>query len=280
MWSDVVGLALFVSLNPMLLALILLMISRPRPIPNLVAFWIGCLIVNIPVWLVPLMLLHLVPSFEAVARDLATPSEQTGIQPLQLGTGVFCLLVATWIGVRLLRRRRVPEPAPAVAGGAGSTLVLDPDAPGAAAGNDTAGAGAGADQPAPGGLRGGYRNAKAAVGRLVGRARQAWENGAVWVSMVFGLAYVPPPPLVLLVNTIIVASGAPIGTQVAAVLVFIIVMLAVFEIALLGYVFVPSRTEAILQPIHNWARDHRSQVLLILFAVVGTWQVVTASGLL
>ncbi|MGV0837954.1 GAP family protein [Mycolicibacterium thermoresistibile] len=274
MWGDVLGLALFVSLNPMLLALILLMISRPRPIPNLLAFWIGCLIVNVPIWLVPLMALHLVPSFESFARDLATPSATSGIQPLQFGTGVFCLLVAAWITVRLLRRR-VAEPVAVAAGGNASTLVLDAD--------DSAGAAvdtATDEAPPRGRVRRGYAAIRAAIGRLVSRVKEAWENGAVWVSLVFGLAYVPPPPLILLVNTIIVASGAPIGTQVVAVLVFIVMMLAVFEIALLSYVFAPRRTETVLQPIHDWARDHRMQVLLALFAIVGTWQVVTGAGII
>lgn len=273
MWGDVLGLALFVSLNPMLLALILLMISRPRPIPNLLAFWIGCLIVNVPVWLVPLMALHLVPSFESFAQNLATPSESSGIQPLQFGTGVFCLLAAAWIAVRLLRRR-VAEPVAAPTGGTASTLVLDSDEAVSTAAGTTS------DAAAPGGSKGVFAGIKAAVGRLVSRVKEAWQNGAVWVSLVFGLAYVPPPPLILLVNTIIVASGAPVGTQVLAVLVFIVTMLAVFEIALLSYVLAPARTEAVLQPIHDWARDHRMQVLLVLFAIVGTWQVITGAGLI
>lgn len=260
MWGDVLGLALFVSLNPMLLALILLMISRPRPIPNLLAFWIGCLIVNIPVWLVPLMALHLVPSFESWAQELATPSTDTGIQPLQFGTGVFCLLVAGWMTLRLLRQR-VAEPVPVAVGGNAST---PPES----------------EESGPTGGGGVFAGVRARFRRLVSRAKEAWENGAVWVSLVFGLAYVPPPPLVLLVNTIIVASGATVGTQVVAVLVFIVTMLAVFEIALLGYVIAPNRTEAVLQPIHDWARTHRMQVMLALFAIVGLWQVVTGAGLL
>jgi hypothetical protein len=62
MWGELLGLALLVSLNPVLLGFILLVISRPRPVQNLLAFWVGCLIVNVPAYLVSLMVLHLVPT--------------------------------------------------------------------------------------------------------------------------------------------------------------------------------------------------------------------------
>src|SRR5258708_38125729 len=117
MGGEVLGVALLVSLNPMLLGFILLVISRPRPVQNLLAFWVGCLIVNVPAFLVSLMVLHLVPTFASVARDLATPDPGSTVQPLQLGTGVLALLIAALMAVRLWVRQRANEPAPDGTGG-------------------------------------------------------------------------------------------------------------------------------------------------------------------
>lgn len=262
MWSDVLGLALLAALNPMLLAFILLVLSRPRPVQNLLAFWVGCLIVNVPLWLGALLALHLIPSFESFARDMVTPDPNSGVQPLQLGTGAFCLLIATLIAAHMMRRR-VKQPVPAGAGGPTSDLILDPTPP----------------RP-PGRIRSTFAPLESTIRRLFARAKEAWESGTVWVSLLFGLGYIAPPPLILLVDTIIVGSGVPIGTQILAVFAFIFVMLAVLEIALLSYAVTPGRTQAVLEPLHGWAQAHRMQILLALFVIVGVWQMITGAGLI
>lgn len=81
MWTEILGWALLVSLNPMLLGAIVLVISRPRPVQNLLAFWVGCVIVNVPALLIPLVALHSVPSFAALAQELATPDPPRGSSP-------------------------------------------------------------------------------------------------------------------------------------------------------------------------------------------------------
>ncbi|MGV9801530.1 GAP family protein [Mycobacterium sp. NPDC003449] len=268
MWGEILGLALVVSLNPVLLGFILLVISRPRPVQNLLTFWVGCLIVNAPAFLVTLFALHMVPAFADFAKDLATPDPHSGIQPLQLGTGLLALALAAAMMVRARVRQRAPASATVGADGGSSVLVLDTDT-------------SSADAPArPGRIRTALANLRAAFGRFVARLHDAWEGGALWVSLVFGMGYLPPPPLVLLVDTMIVGSGLPIGTQVVAAVVFVLAMLTVFEITLLCYVVAPTRTQAVLAPVHDWALAHRQQVLIGLFVVVGVWQVLIGAGLL
>jgi hypothetical protein len=41
MWGSVLVLALLAALNPVRLGLALLVISRPRPVQNLLAYWVG-----------------------------------------------------------------------------------------------------------------------------------------------------------------------------------------------------------------------------------------------
>jgi hypothetical protein len=266
MWSQVLGMALFTALNPMLLAFILLVISRPRPVQNLLAFWVGCLIVNVPAFLVSLMVINMVPTFASFARRVATPDPGSAVQPLQLVSGVLCLSIAAVMAVRRWRSQRANEPAPVGTGGNASLLVLDSDT-------------SITDSRSRGRFRGVIARIRAAIRRPLNRCHEAWDNGALWVALVFGLAYVPPPPLFLLVDTIIVGSGATIGTQIIAVIAFIFAMLAVFEVVLISYLVAPARTQAVLLPVHEWALVHRQHVLIALFAGVGLWQVVTGVGI-
>ncbi|MDT5114671.1 MAG: hypothetical protein QOE30_410, partial [Mycobacterium sp.] len=93
MWGEVFGLAFVVSLNPMLLGFVLLVLSRPRPVQNLLAFWVGALSVSVPIFLVSLIVMNLVPAFASFAHDVATPDPGSTVHPLQLTTGVLCLSI-------------------------------------------------------------------------------------------------------------------------------------------------------------------------------------------
>ena len=111
--------------DPVRLGVILLMISRPRPVPNLLAYWVGNLTGCIPTVVVPLTLLHVTPMFKSFAQDWATSS--TG-RHIQLGMGVLALSIAALMTVRSLTRprRRAQLPTPV---GNTSTLVLDSNTP-------------------------------------------------------------------------------------------------------------------------------------------------------
>src|SRR5437588_10870862 len=102
MWSSLLGFAIFVTLHPLRLGIILLVISRPRPVQNLFAYWLGCIAVNVPSYLVPLIVLHVTPTFASFTRDLAKPG--TGANStahyVQIGLGVLALLIAALMAVR------------------------------------------------------------------------------------------------------------------------------------------------------------------------------------
>lgn len=265
MWQEVFGLALFTSLNPLLLAFILLVISRPRPVANLITFWLGCAIVNIPSMVIPLFVMNAVPTFATTAKDWATADPGSSVKPFQLITGVAALAIAVVMAVRHRMRTRVAQPVGDSTGRPAATLTIDPSAP---------------DVRPAGRVKRTVAKIRAAAGRYSSRAHDAWENGALWVAFAFGLFYIPPPPLVLIVDTVLVASGAPLVTQVIGAVGFVLVMLWVLEVALLSYTVAPAKTQAVLLPVHEWSRVHRQLILLVLFTVVGMWQVITGLGLL
>lgn len=259
------GWALLLAINPVLLGLVILLISRPRPLQNLVVFWVGCMTVNVPVLLAPLIVLHLTPSFASFARDLATPSTLAGssVAYIQAGAGVVMLSIAAVMTRRLFARQTAGV---STRRGDSSVMVLDSDPPNPFARRQSRG-------------RHAMPESESAIRRLLNHARNTWEGEALWVAFVLGMGWFPGPYLVLLVDTTIAASGAAIAMQVSLAIAFVLTMLAVVEITLVSHVAMPAKTQAVLRRLHDWARDRRQQVLIAVFAVVGLWQVAKGTGI-
>lgn len=257
-WGSLLGMAILMAFNPALLALILLVISRPRPVQNLLVCWIGCLTTNIPALLVPVVLLHRAPMFSP-----QTPTATAAARHIQLGMGVLVLSVALLITVRFWVRQRAQVPTPA--GGASS------EAPESEGTGQISSPFAGVGEATEG---------ESAIRRLFRRLQRAWDSGALWVALVCGLGFIPGFPLVLFVATTVVSSGASTGTQIIAVILFVVAMFAVFEVAVVSHLIAPARTQAVLQPVHDWALANRRQVMIGIFVMIGLLQVVRGLGII
>ncbi|MGE2692676.1 GAP family protein [Mycolicibacterium pulveris] len=267
MWGPLLALAFMFAVNPVLLAVIVLMISRPRPVQNLLAYWLGSVIVNFVGLLVPLLVLHFTPALSTFSQDMAAPGQSSAGRFIQFGMGILMLSFAAFLVVRSIRQRaRVPAPA-----GDAPALVPDHDPQSPSPVPDSA--------PNPIASPFGTPQDGAAEGgsifrRVLRRLQNAWDSGALWVAFVFGLGGLPPPMLVFIVVTSIVSSGASVGTQFIAVVVFVVAMFSVVEITLVSYLVAPAKTLALLRPLHDWALRHRRQVLITIFTVVGLISVV------
>jgi hypothetical protein len=260
MWSSVLLLALPIALDPVRLGVNLLLISRPRPAPNLVAYWVGCVIASVVLLLVPLIVLHLTPMSSSFVHDLANPttSASSTVRHIEIFMGAFALSIAAAIAARFFVRPRAQLPARRANT---STLVADRDAA-----NPISRLLEGEQEVPPEG--------SSPIRRLLGRARNAWENGSLWVRVAIGFWAGPNPSLVLFALTTILASGAAIGTQISAGIVFIVATLAVVEIILIGNMVAPTRTQGVLRLLHDWVRAHRLKLLVAIFTVVGVALVV------
>jgi hypothetical protein len=250
MWSSVLVLALLAGLNPVRLGLILLVISRPRPVQNLLAFWAGALTASVLNLVVPLTVLHATPMLRSIAQELGKSSSARNIQ---IGMGVLALSIAALMLVRFSARQRAHV---STSGGNTSTLVSDSSPPTAIARMlDRA-----QDAPTEGG---------SVLLRLLRRAHNAWENGSLWVALVIGMGMGPAAEEILVLLAVIVASGAATGTQVGAAIAFVVGMLGIVEVILVSYLATPAKTQAGLRLLHDWARIHRRKILVAMFAVGG-----------
>lgn len=248
-------LALLAALNPVRLGLALLVMSRPRPVHNLLAFWVGCLTTSIAVLLIPLIALHVTPMLRPLVQNLASPTTVASftVRHIQIGMGVFALSIAALTIVRFFARQRTDLP---TKGGSTASLTADSNTP-AAVKRLLDG-----PQDAP-------TEGKSAIRQLPARARNAWANGALWVALMIGLGSGPSPDGVLYVLAIIVPSGAAFGTQVSAAIAFVFGMLVIVEIMLVCYLATPAKTHAVVQRLHDWVLAHRRQVLIAVCTAAG-----------
>ncbi|SRR5579875_2461271 len=261
MWSSVLvmalGAGLLTGFDPMRLGLTLLVISRPRPVQNLLAYGVGNLIACFFTVVLPLTVMHVTPKFKKFTENLAKSSTARHIQ---VGIGVLALVIAAVLIIRSLARRRQRA---RVMAADGKTLVLD----------------SGTQSPIER-LLDRAQNARAeggsAISRLLGHAYNAWDNGSLWVSWVVGLASGPPLDGVIFLTTFIVASGVAISMQVSAAIAFVVGMLAVVELTLVCHLTKPAKTRAIVQRLHDWARAQRQIILIAMCTVGGV--VLLASG--
>jgi hypothetical protein len=262
MWSSVVVLALPIALDPVRLGVNLLLISRPRPAQNLLAYWVGCVLASVVLLLVPILVLHFTPTFSSFVHDLADPatSASSTVRHAEIGMGGLVLAIAALLAVRVWARRRTPA---AVGTVSTSTSAAEDDAS-----NPIARL---LNRRPDGASRSG-------VGRVVGRAQDAWEGGALWVAFVIGFWAGPNPSLVLFALTTILTSGAAIGTQIAAAVAFVIETLAIVEIVLVCNLVAPAKTQAFLRLLHDWVRARRQQVLVVMLTLVGLALVAQGMG--
>ncbi len=253
MWATVLVLALMTATEPVRLGMAMFLISRPRPMPNLLAFWLGGMTTGISVALVVLVLLRDFAStvLHGIASMGASMIASSAVRHIQIGGGVVALLVAVLIaaGVSVRQRVRVPMPS------GGPSESSHPSTP-------------------------------TASSRLRDRVQKALEAGFPWLAFVIGLSLAAPPPVEYLTAlTTIRTSGTAIGTQFSAAVAYIVVMLALLEIPLISYLAAPARTEVVMlrlcdsvRKLRAWQRTHSRRILAVIVAAAGVALVATGAG--
>ena len=237
-WATVLALALVVAPDPTRLAIVALLISRPRPLVNLLVFWLGGMASGTAIALGSVMLLHdfaLMVTQHVASAFAALKSGYVGIV-----IGACALLIAALLSARLRHRATV-------ASGDSPVLVSEPS-------------------PAN------------AYSRLSTRARGALVGGRLWVPFVAGFGSAPPHIEYQVAFAAILTSGAPMVTQISAAMMFTVVVLAAVEIPLVSYLVTPERTHSVMLRAHDWMRAHRRQLPPAIAAVAGVFLLTSGIG--
>ncbi|OBK44121.1 GAP family protein [Mycobacterium sp. 1081908.1] len=116
-----------------------------------------------------------------------------------------------------------------------------------------------------------------AFSRLSTRALQALQAGPPWITFLVGVG-ITTDFRYLAALTVILASGAALGTQVSAAAAYTLVGLAFAEVPLVCHLAAPTRTGAMMARVHDWVRARRRAVLGVVVAVLGICLMTTGMG--
>lgn len=240
MWGAVLFFALSAAQDPVRIGIMALLISRPRPMHNLLAYWLGLMATGFGAALAALFLIR--DFMLAGVRVVTSIARQPVVTPIQIALGVLALSTAAMLAMRSSVRQAAHAPMP---GGDSSVLVLQPKTP-------------------------------TVFSRLSWTA--ALEGRSLGMAFVAGLCTSTQIIECGGAIMVILASGAGAGTEVSAALMFILVAYAITEIPLVSCVVSPAKTQAVVMQLHDWLRAHRRPLFAIALGVVGVFMVTKGVG--
>jgi hypothetical protein len=232
-------LSLVAAMDPVRIGIAALLISRPRPMVNLLAFWLGGMAAGIAA---PLVVLLFLRDFTlSVMRVMVSAVSSPIVAHIQVAIGVVVVPIAALIAARVWVRPRAPRPA----GGEASVLVRAPKTP-------------------------------TGSGRLSIRGKL--EGGSVVMAFVAGLALATPPVEYLAALIAILASGATAVGQVGAALIFTLVAFTVVEVPLISYLATPAKTLAVVQRLNDRISARRRAIPAVVVGALAVLLLVTGMG--
>jgi hypothetical protein len=250
----VLALALAMAIDPVRLGITLLLISRPRPILNLLVYWVGAMFVGVSSGVMVLTVLR--DFAPTLLRNLSLLAANAAVRHVQVVVGLLLLLLAALVYSGVPVRQRfglqvpvsVPVEMPVPLGLAGdpSSLLLQTTAP-------------------------------TGISLLLSRARDALKGESLWVALAAGMGTGPAPLEYLVALVAILASGGEIGRQLSAAVMFNIVMLAICETTIVSYLAMPTKTQLIIGLLNGWVGTHRRRILSLIVGVAGVCLVVAGS---
>jgi hypothetical protein len=238
--SAVLALSLLAAIDPVRIGITALLISRPRPMLNLVAFCVGGMAAGIVAAVGALLFLRDLTL--SVETALVSAASSRSVAYLQFAIGVLAVSLAALMLARFGARQRTAVP---VTGGQSAVLLLEP-------------------------------NAATGSSRLSIRGRL--EGGSLAVAFVAGVALATPPVEYIAAIIAIMASEPTAAAQVGAALMFTVVAFTVVEVPLITYLTSPAQTLAVVRRLNDWISARRQAIPAIVIGAIGFLLLVSGLG--
>ncbi|HEY2198393.1 MAG TPA: GAP family protein [Mycobacterium sp.] len=246
MWSAVLLFGIIAAQDPVRIGIMALLISRPRPLSNLLAYWFGLMATGFGAALATLFLLHdfLVP----VVRLTHSIATHPAVPPIQVALGVVAISAAGMLAMPRSVRQAAYALMPA---GDPVTQTVEPT------------------------------KTPTVFSRLA-LPRLSWtavlEGKSLGMPFVAGLCTSTQLLEFWGAMFVILASGAAVGTQVAAALVFTLVAYTITEIPLVAYLVSPAKTQAVVMGMHGWLYARRRPIVATALGAVGAMMLAKGVG--
>ena len=220
------------SLAVQLLAIVLVILTRPNPKPLLWAFWLSALVISCAVSGIVLAVFRAKGSFLGTTSKSVSPT-------VYIVVGVIALLVAAFAATRRGRELIGREMEKRQNGG-------EPDAHGSIA-----------------------DRAQVKAEEVKAKAEEAMQRGSVWVAILAGVLLGAPSPFSLAAVGFMVRDGYRLPIQLLLILIFSLISYVVVEIPLISYAVSPKATATRVEAFSTWLGTHKIQAAAAVAAVVG-----------
>jgi hypothetical protein len=222
------------SLAVQLLAIVLVILTRPRPKPLLWAFWLSAMVVSCGSGYIVLAIFRTKGTILGTTTRTVSPTIYLIVGAIALAVAVFA---ATKRGRELIGREVERKQS------------------------------GGGDAPDPQGSLGDRARAKAED--VKSRAEEALKRGSVWVAIVVGVVMGAQTPFSLAAIGIMVRNGYRLPTQLLLILGFSLVTYIVVELPIISYAVRPEGTAARVESFSTWLETNKIQAAAAVAAVIG-----------
>jgi hypothetical protein len=106
------------------------------------------------------------------------------------------------------------------------------------------------------------------------RYERALGHDALWVAWAAGAVYSLPGVYYLAGLALLARLDEPVTTNVLAILGFNVIMFALIELPLVGFLLAPARTRSIAEGLNSWTMRHGRNLIAILAAAAGIYLLV------
>lgn len=229
MWTTVLVLAIAVNFEPTRIGLVPLMLVRPRPLLQLLAFLCGCLTMTLTFGLLVLFVFHRTP----LGADRANGAL------IQVIVGSLVLLGAALLASNISIRKTVSKDLVSTdAADISPATASPPSAPK-------------------------LDKMLTLVHRILRTGNSPWF--ALIVGLGVGLPSVDYMAILLVIGT----SGAAPAVQGAALATFLVIGHAVIAIPLVSYLLAPAATQTAVTRFQNWIQARTRREFAVLLAIIG-----------
>ncbi|MGV9798687.1 GAP family protein [Mycobacterium sp. NPDC003449] len=238
MWSTVLVMAAVAGTDPLRIGVVAYMVSRRRPVRLLLPFLLVGFAVNVVVGAVVLFGL----------RDVSVGGGAGIPAAAEIAVGAIALLIAVLAATGVLERgfdrlRGRHDPVPAATPGApGQDRVTPPTL-------DTL----------------------PIVSKLPASIKAALRGEAAWAAGLLGLSNGIPTPYYLAAMAAALTSGAAVGQQLAALIVFNLIAFAAALIPIVSFWIAPDATRSVVERIYAAMRTHHRLVVSVIAGAVGVF---------
>ena len=219
--GDVFVIAVLAALDAGLLAATVVLLGRPRPARQLLAYLVGCMGFSIGIGLVIVLALH--------GSGVVKHPDPAVSAVIEIAAGALLLVVAVAVvlgrNAQWRPRRR--------------------------------------------------RQDNADAHKRPSLSERALGNDSLWIAWAAGALYSVPGAYYLAGLALLVKLDQPASIDVVAILGFNLVMFALLELPLLGFLVAPDRARALTERLNRWMTRHKRTLITVVAGVGGLYLLIT-----